>query len=239
MIIGSSIKDTLNAFPEGKVFSITDFDVEQDKQSALVKALSRLVANGTIKKVSKGKYYKPQQTIFGELKPVGIELVKDLLERNGQLAGYITGTAAFAQMGLTTQISSLITIGTNKYRRPTRRGDYRVTFLLQPNTITEANIPLLRTLDALKLIKEIPATTPDESIKVLCERIRTMSADEQENLAELAKGYAPSVRALLGATLESIGAETFGLRSTLNGVTTYKIPISSEALPTKSNWNIV
>ncbi len=132
MVIGSIIKDILDTIPQGKVFTIADFNIEPDKHPTLVKALSRLVSSGSIKKVAKGKYYKPKQTMFGELKPVANELVKDLLERNGQLIGYITATAAFSQLGLTTQISSNITIGTNKYRRPLKRGEYKVTFLLQP-----------------------------------------------------------------------------------------------------------
>ena len=43
---------------------------------------------------------------------------------------YITGTAAFASMGLTTQISSSILVGTNKYRRPITRNGVKISFLL-------------------------------------------------------------------------------------------------------------
>lgn len=239
MIIGNSIKETLNTIPQGKVFTIADFGIEKEKHPTLVKALSRLVSNGSIKRIAKGKYYKPKQTMFGELKPVANELVKDLLERNGQLLGYITGTAAFAQMGLTTQISSNITIGTNKYRRPLKRGEYKVTFLLQPNIITENNIPFLRILDALKLIKQIPATTPDDVVRTISEKIKTLSSDQQQELTSLAMLYAPFVRSQVGAILENIGVEESSLRNSLSGVTTYKLPISSNALPTKSKWNIV
>lgn len=239
MIIGNIIRATLDTIPQGKVFTIADFNVEQDKHPALVKALSRLVSSGDIKKVSKGKYYKPKQTMFGELKPDINELVKEFLERDGQLTGYITGTTAFAQMGLTTQISSKIIIGTNKYRNPLKRGEYTVSFLLQPNAITGENIPFLRILDALKLLKQIPAATPDEVIVTISEQIKKITVEQQKTLVGLAMNYAPYVRALLGAVLEGIGAETYELRSTLSGVTTYKIPVSNKALPTKSKWNIV
>lgn len=239
MVIAKQMKEILDTMPQGRVFTIADFNVPQEYQPALVKALGRLVADGSIQKVSKGRYYKEKQTVFGTLKPPVMEVIKDFLERNGKLTGYITGTAAFAKMGLTTQITSAITIGTNKYRRPLKRGEYPVSFIVQPNPITEENIPLLRILDAIKLIREIPATSPDDSVRGIGRLISALSADERKRLAALAEGYTPYVRALLGAILEYIGADTFGLRDTLNGITTYKLPVSAQALPTKSTWNIV
>lgn len=239
MVITKQVREILDTMPQGRVFTIADFDVPQEYQPTLVKALSRLVADGGIQKISKGRYYKPKQTMFGALKPPVMEVVKDFLERNGKLTGYITGTAAFAQMGLTTQITSAITIGTNKYRRPLQRGEYTVSFIVQPNAITEENIPLLRILDAIKMIREIPAASPDDCVRGISRLISALPEDNRKLLADLAEAYAPYVRALLGAILGHIGADTFGLRETLNGVTTYKLPVSAQALPTKSAWNIV
>lgn len=177
--------------------------------------------------------------MFGLLKPSASEIAKDLLERNGEIIGYITGTTAFAGMGLTTQIASSIVIGTNKYRRPIKRGEYTIRFLVQDNQITEKNIPLLRILDAIRLIREIPATTPDECVAVLQKTMSCLPKKEQDELVSLSKNYTPYVRALLGAILESVGADVNDLRNTLNGVTTYKLPVSIQSLPTKNNWNIV
>lgn len=164
-----------------------------------------------------------------------MEIVKDLLERNGKLTGYITGTAAFARMGLTAQITSAITIGTKQYRRPLKRGEYTVSFILQPDEITEDNIPLLCMLDAIKLLRKIPATVSDDCIRILTTQIGALSEDELKRLAELAAGYTPYVCTLLGAILESIGTDTYALCKTLNGTTKYN---SIQALPTKRNWNI-
>lgn len=111
--------------------------------------------------------------------------------------------------------------------------------LVQENQITEKNIPLLRILDALRLIRVIPATTPDECIVVMQRTLARLSEEERKELIALSKGYTPYVRALLGAVLESIGTGTYGLKESLNGVSTYKLPISIQALPTMKNWNIV
>ena len=238
-MITQRIKEILDITPPGKVLTIADFNVPLERQPTLVRALSRMVANGSIQKIAKGRYYKPRKTVFGTLKPPVTEVVKDLLERNGRLVGYMTGTAAFAQLGLTTQITSSITIGTNKYRRPLKRGEYTIKFMMQSNTITKENIPLLLILDAVKLIREIPATPPDDSIRGVGRLIASLSEDDRKNMAILSENYAPYVRALLGAILDNLGSNTFGLRATLNGVTTYKLPVSVQALPTKSAWNIV
>ena len=239
MVITKQVRETLEAMPPGKVLTIADFNVPPEYQPALVKALSRLVAEGSLLKIAKGRYYKPKQTVFGTLKPPVAEVVKDLLERNGKPIGYMTGTAAFAQLGLTTQITSAIMIGTNKYRRPMKRGEYSVSFLVQPNAITRENIPLLLILDALKLLREIPATSPDDCVRGITRLITPIPESERERLTELAENYPPYVRALLGAILDSLGTDTSQLRATLNGVTTYKLPVSIQALPTKLKWNIV
>lgn len=239
MVVTSLIKEKLSTTPAGVVLTIRDFGVEMRYQPALTKALSRLVLQGELQKIAKGRYYIPKKTIFGNLKPADSELVKDFLEQDGKVVGYITGTTAFASMGLTTQISSSILIGTNKYRRPMTRNGVKISFLLQDNHITPDNIPLLRILDALRLIKEIPATSPDECVSNIRKAINALSDEQKEKLVELSLVYTPYVRALLGALYESMGLNTERISSKLNGVTSYKLPISDNVLSNKRNWNIV
>ncbi len=239
MVISKQIKEKLSSTPAGVVLTTKDFGVEMRYQPALAKALSRLVLQGELQKIAKGKYYIPKSTIFGKLKPTDSELVKDFLEEDGKVIGYITGTTAFASMGLTTQISSSILIGTNKYRRPITRNGVKVSFLLQGNAITSSNIPLLRILDALRLIKEIPATSPDECIASIRKAINALSNKQKQELAELSLAYTPYVRALLCAIYEGMELDTETISKTLNGVTSYKLPISDNVLSNKKNWNII
>lgn len=239
MIIATQINELLASTSCGTILTVSDFGIEPRYQATLVRFLNRKVAVGELQKLSKGKYYKAKKTIFGDLKPTSEEIVKDLLVKNGKLIGYITGASAFAAMGLTTQITSAITVGANRYRRSLKRGDSSISFIVQPNTITEQNIPLLRLLDAIKMIREIPATTPDKSVATLSKIVNALQEEQISQLCNLSEGYTPYVRALLGAILESNGKQTYGLEMTLNGVTTYKLPISEKALPNKKNWNIV
>lgn len=239
MIIGNEVMRKIGTTPEGIVLTIGDFNVAPQYQGTLVKALNRLVARGTLKRLSKGKYYKPRETMFGTLKPAPEEITKDFLEKKGKLIGYITGNSAFSSMGLTTQITSSIMIGTNIYRHPLERGGYHISFLLQRNPITEENIPLLRILDAIKLIKDIPATNPDAVVTQLGCLMKGLDGSKQSELLALAENYAPFVRALLGAVMEANDLNTGKLMYSLNGTTSYKLPVTESALPNKQSWNIV
>lgn len=46
------------------------------------------------------------------------------------------------------------------------------------------------------------------------------------------------VRALLGAIFENLGLDTETISSTLNGATSYRLPVSDQVLSNKKNWNI-
>ena len=213
MIIGEQIKQKIESFPTGVVFTISDFGFDPSYDLALAKALSRMTTSGELCKISKGKYYKP-------------------------IIGYITGAQAFATMGLTSQISSAIMIGSGKYRRPLQRGEYKISFLRQDNPITKDNIEFLRILDAIKLIRDIPAVSPETACKAIISLIQSLSPQSSEELEKLSLTYTSYVRALLGAMLEYIGRPTAIVRKSLNGVSSYKLPISESVLPNKSNWNI-
>ena len=119
------------------------------------------------------------------------------------------------------------------------RNGVKISFLLQENAITSSNIPLLRILDALRLIKDIPATSPDDCVMNICKAINSLSKEQKQELAELSLAYTPYVKALLGAIYESLGLETEVISRTLNGVTSYKLPISNKVLSNKRNWNII
>lgn len=222
----------------GVIFGYSDLNLPTNVQSAALMALSRLVADGTLRKVGKGKFYKPVISRLGEMPPMIEELTKDLLFKDEKRIGYITGIPAFSQMGLTTQISSKILIGASQYRRPLQRGGYEITFMTQANEITDKSIPLLRMLDALKYIKKIPASRPDEIISNIQGQLKTMSDDERNTIITYAKKYGPSVKALLGAILDNLAYHSTELKKSLNPFTKYAVGITESMLPTKSNWNI-
>jgi hypothetical protein len=241
MKVIEQIIKVIDRLPADYVFTYTDIATNRGREATVVKSLNRLATAGVISKLSKGKFYKPRQTQFGALKPSPYQIAKDFIEKDGKLIGYLTGYSVFNELGLTTQISNALQIGTNKYRRAVKREIYTISFVIQPNRITKDNIELLRILDAVRFIKEIPATTPDEACFRLIEIFRELTPEKRTKLANLALKYTDSVRALCGAFLETVGAEQallYKLQKSLNGVTYYKVSISENVLPTKTKWRL-
>ena len=234
-----AIEKRINDIGTGIVFSYSDLQLPPESQMAAAMALSRMVAQKKIKKVGKGRFYRPAISRLGEMSPMLDELTKDLLYKDGKRIGYITGMPAFSQLGLTTQISSKILIGSRYYRRPMKRGNYEISFIKQENILTEENIPLLRILDALRYIREIPASTINDSITCLTKVISRLSSEEVKNIILYSEAYSPSVKALLGAILEYNKQDYEKLKLQLNPLTKYRLGIVEKVLPNKSNWNII
>lgn len=233
------IENKLNRLPKGYVFTYEDFITEVNKREAIIKGLNRMVAKGTLSKLSKGKYYKPEQTVFGILEPEQDQIVKDLVEKDGKTIGYVTGYGVYNRLGLTTQVSAVIQIGRNETRPSLKRGRYKVSFVKQKNTITKDNIPLLQILDAIRYIKKIPDATTNDSSRRLSIIVKGLGKDQQDRMVKLAKKYPPSTRALLGAILEFVmGKQVMVLYRSLNPITIYKLNIDRSVLPTLSNWYI-
>lgn len=241
MKISDLIANTIDRLPTDHVFSYTDFNMEASKKDAVVKALNRMVAAGKISKLSKGKFYKPNKSRFGILEPSVYQIAKDLLEQNGEIIGYITGYNSYNEMGLTTQIPATLQIGTNKYRRQVKRGLYKISFIVQPNKIKKTNIELLRILDAIRFIREIPGTTPDEACNRLMSILGQLSTEKVKTLATLVLKYNPAVQALCGAMLENIRADKLlinKIAASLNPVTEYSMSVSESVLPNKKKWRL-
>lgn len=160
MKIIDTITNTIDKMPENYIFTYNDFIGEIKGESSVIRALNKLAKEGKIKKLSKGKFYKSRTTKYGDTKPSAYELVKDFIEKDGKLVGYLTGHAIYSDLGLTTQISNKLQIGSNKYRRALKRDKYTVSFVIQTNHITKDNYELLQILDSMRFIKQIPASTP-------------------------------------------------------------------------------
>ncbi|MBL7844939.1 MAG: hypothetical protein JNK44_13815 [Cyclobacteriaceae bacterium] len=232
---------TIDRLPKGYVFTYADFIAEVNKKEAVIKALNRMVKAGKIAKLSKGKYYKPENTPFGILQPNQAQVVKDLLEEDGKIVGYLTGYSIYNQLGLTTQVSNIIQIGKNQIRPNFKRERYFISFIRQKNTITKENIPLLQILDSIRYIKKIPDATIETSCKRLLSIIKNLSEKDKGTMVRLALKYPPVTKALLGALLEELKESSLiePLYKSINPITKYKLKGAGNLLRTAGKWNIV
>jgi hypothetical protein len=230
----------IDRFPKGFVFTYSDFNREVSQKQALIKALNRMVLSGKIAKLSKGKYYKPETTPFGDLLPNQKQVVKDLLEEKGKINGYLTGYSIYNQLGLTTQVSNTIQIGKNEIRPSFKRDRYTIDFIKQKNNITKDNVPLLQILDAIRYVKKIPDTNTTNSCIRFIDILRQLKEKDFLLIMRLAIKYPPATRALLGAILDELkSTKTETLYNSLNPITKYKLAGAFSVLSAAEKWNIV
>lgn len=240
MKAADNVKDKVGRLARGYVFTYDDFVTTVNDKEAIIKALNRLAKTNVIRKLSKGRFYKPEVSPFGELPPSEYQIAKDLLEKGGKTIGYLTGYSIYNKLGLSTQLSSAIQIGRNDPRSSFIRDKFRISFIKQKNNITKENIPLLQILDALRFIQKIP----DASMPFLCKRflsiINELSEDDLNRMIRLSLKYPPATRALLGAFVSELNksVNTDTLFKSLNPITVYKIGISTNELSTAENWHI-
>ena len=74
MEMTDTIKNIIDKFELGYVFTVSDFPMTVENPKAVSKILNHFVATGYLRKLSKGRFYKPQISKFGELPLIPIKL---------------------------------------------------------------------------------------------------------------------------------------------------------------------
>ena len=134
----------------------------------------------------------------------------------------------------------MLQIAVSKEKKPVTRANYRIRFIIQQNTITKTNVPMLQLLDCLRFFKTFPDAMPNE----ICRRLLVLFkqfAQEQINMAKrLSVKYPPATIALLGAILETNNEneDTTLLYKALNHQSSYKLDVSNEILFNQKKWHI-
>jgi len=240
-MLATDIRKLINKIPEGKTFGYLDLDIAKENYLTAAKALERFQKEGLIKRVSKGVFYKPRLTVFGELEPEYNELLQAYLFENGKRIAYITGTSLYNQLGLTTQMAFEIKIASRKKRIYINRGALKAGAVKSYAEITEGNYKILGLLDAFKDIKKIPDCSIVQAVRRLKAIVLSLDEKRTDELLRYAIMYPPRVRALVGAILESLGIENKRLdklKNSLNPLSTFELGIKEQELPAKSKWYI-
>lgn len=241
MTLTAEIRQQIIKIPEGKTFGYNDLKITKENYLTAAKALERFQKDGFIKKVSKGVFYKPQQTVFGELEPVYGELLRSYLFENGKRIAYETGYSLYNQLGLTTQMAFRIKIASRQKRININRGALQAKAVKSYADVNENNYQILGILDAIKDIKKIPDCSVKQAYRRLSSILKAFNEQQTKALIQYALLYPPRVRALVGAILEQIGSDHKGLaklKDSLNPLSTFTLGLSEEELPIKSKWYI-
>lgn len=236
------VRERLEDIQAGEIFGYEEFEINSGNKAAVAKALSRLAKEGKICRASKGKYYKPKRSKFGVKRPSGKEVLKLFLKDGSRTIGYVTGNALYNRLGISSQMSNVIEIATEKPRSNKEVEGYKLKFVKSSVPVTKSKIPYLQLLDVFKNVNNIPGVSPNDAFKQLTAKLISLKQAERVELVNVAKGYNPATRALLGAALEKYCGDLQNsqkLLQTLNIYSTYNFQINDRLLPNKSKWKIL
>ncbi len=241
MKLTQNIKNKIKELPEGKTFGYADLGIAAEDFQTAAKVMERLQAKGIVKKISKGVFYKPEQTVFGELKPDYNEQLRPYLFENGKRIAYETGFILYNRLGLTTQMAFRTKIASRSKRISINRGALKADAVKSYAEVTDKNYELLGFLDAFKDIKRIPDSNVKTSVKILSGKIKDLDEKQIAEMLKYAILYPPRVRALVGAILENANSteNLQKLKESLNPLSSYELGLKESDLPTLKNWNIV
>jgi hypothetical protein len=238
MTLAREIREKIDQFSEGEIFGYADLMISPKNFVSAAKVLERLIKKEVISKVSKGMFYKPESTVFGNIQPTYTELLRPYLFEKGRRIAYETGTTLYNRLGLTTQMAYRIKIACRGKRIKIKRGPIVADAVKSYAEVTDDNYEILGLLDAFKDIKKIPDCSVSQAVKRLSEIVKALKPIEKELLIKYALLYPPRVKALVGAILENEGyplEHLSSLKNTINPLTIIKLGISEKKLPTKKN----
>lgn len=241
MKVAEKIERKISRMKEGTTFGYQQLNINRNEYTAAAKAVQRLIKKGLIKRASAGVFYLPKKSAFGELKPKEEELLKPYLFQEGKRIAYITGSALYNRMGLTIQVPNTIKVASRAKRVVTKIGKTQVKPVKSYVEVSNENFHLLEILDALKDFKTISDLDKKSAIGLLSNTISNLAEKDLLNLVKYALKYPPRPTALLGAILEftSKKNQTEILKNRLNPLTSYKMGIERDILPTAPEWNII
>jgi hypothetical protein len=240
MKVAEKIEKRIVKMPEGTTFKYQQFDIAPNEYTAAAKAIERLIKRGIINRASTGVFYKPKQTVFGNLRPKEEELLKPYLFENNKRIAYITGVALYNKMGLTTQVPRNIQVASRSKRITIKIGSMQVRSIKSYVDVTDDNYTILELLDVLRDFKKISDSDKSQTVRFLIRNMKDLTEKQKNELLKIALKYPPRVRALTGALLAEIKSKQSlsELKKSINPLSTFDFGIAQKLLSTIKVWNI-
>ncbi|HWU41858.1 MAG TPA: DUF6088 family protein [Bdellovibrio sp.] len=237
MKIAATVKSRIDAISDERIITYDDFK-DLGEFQAVAMNLSRLQKAGIIKRLSKGRYYKPRITKFGTVAPSDNEILKSVLAKGG----YIAGPVAINRLGITTQVPGEILIGGSQSNRKLQLGNLRFKFIKgADNRESYSDSSVINIFEALRLLKKTPDGQIDRTMIRIKSALSELSAEQMKSLINLSLKGRPFIRALLGSLLEDLDiALSFRdiLKNSLNPLSIYKLGIPNSLIKSKDAWRI-
>jgi hypothetical protein len=207
-------------------------------RNSVARVLSRLEKQGYLFRIRRGVYTKVKQTRFGPALPTALELLAHEVQNNENKC--FGGNFLFNNLGLTTQVPTVIEVLNNKSSYNITIGKTRVRYVRIRPRISKASKDLIMMLEVLKNISTIPDSSMIESKNWLFQKMDKMAAKEVAKLGRIARDYSPKVRALLGCMFEVLEQNQVAktLKKSLNQNSTFKVGLIAEHLTNAKEWRL-
>ncbi len=202
--------------------------------AAVAQTLSRLTRSGRIKRLSKGIYYRPRQTSYGQSRP-NPATIRQLAGRRKSL--FPSGIAAANLLGFTSQNPKHAELATSSLSVPRKLvGSEAIIHTRRPEAWSKLGQIDAALLDFLRGGGHTSELSPATTIR----RVKSLlsEADCMERLCKVAATEPPRVRAILGALGEQLGKNSRRierLKSSLNPLSRFEFGIFTE-LPNARSW---
>lgn len=143
--------------------------------------------------------------------------IKPLLEMHAPC--YVIDAGMMENIGFHTHRQ--IYIAVQKKLSPIETKDYSISFLTQPNLISDNVVPYLQLLDMILLCQRGDETQSKQVADGLKTMIERLTYEEKKLLIQLARKYPVAVRAFLGLLLARLNQTTLSVKAlqTLNPAT--------------------
>ncbi len=153
--LGSRIAATIDAAPTGRVWVPADF-AALGSRDAIDKALQRLVAAGSLRRIDRGLYDRPTINRLTRRPSVpDYREILDALARRDRIRMLVDGMTAANDLGLTDAVPARVTIHTDARRRTIKLDNLIIAFkLTAPSRLYWAGRPAMRLVQALHWLKD-------------------------------------------------------------------------------------
>ncbi len=240
MSIAATVNQAIDRAPPGRIFGYELFPQYREAPGAVVQSVTRAVADQRLKRVAKGRFYKPKTGVLGDVSVGDAERLREALYRDGRRSGYVTGPALYNRLGLTTQMPKTVTIAVNRATQTKDMGTLRVRLLSRRAPISDSTVPLLEILDILRDTRKVPDANVERVLQAMTKRLTELTPAKRIQLQRLALNYyRPSTVALVGMLLTRCGDDVLpALKASLNPTTRFDLGIDSNEWPESRAWNI-
>lgn len=160
-------------YGENEPIFVSDIEYNGMSDNYIRQQVKKLTDAGLLKRYDTGIYFIPKKSIFKSGTQLSMNRVieRKYLQDKNERFGYVSGVAFANQLGITTQVSMICEVVTNKAtndRREITLANSRVIVRRPRTPVNEQNYRILQFLDLMKDIDYFAEITGEELQKCLC-----------------------------------------------------------------------